>query len=904
MATRAKELSDLGNLKLDVTANGIDVVGVGSNFKSESYNILNLQTDTDDSGSSDDGIFKITNGASATTKAEFRWDESEDLVHVSYGDHGRHISIGSDGKVGIATGSTAPSQTLDVNGTAIAEQYLLDAIDKDISDTAVDVFVYDTSKDSDGGAWRHRTQHTSWYNETLNTATRGSRKEFPSMAVIVLETLTVTIYDADDVDLPMWMVINADNGANGTSSTNAHIDPPRALFHTSGLNCIAMLNGQLNIGSQNWHVFNFDFALDQITTYIQYGSFGAGQAKYSNQIFGRDAPGTYVRISGNGIRAASINDLDMTVYPNTPINEYTQLPQPTVAVATDDGLNVITPNGVPSYIYNNQDSSAFNYVDHIFFRKDGALVWAADSSSNTSAERFVQVYHNLVTSNVSHQSVENSTMDEQYGPRHKTGSYLRWAGTSGVKAMSNASDNTFAVGTSDALHIIAHNIQDENKGSIAHITKNYNTGFMHSEMSLAALSSINSTNATDSNVVTNGSFDSNVTGWYGDSEGQVSWNSSAYADVGNGGGDNTWAIAQSGILTSGTKYLISFSINPNNASNVFRIRAGGSSVQWTESNFTANTWSDVVALVTADGATLEIGMNGGSATSFKIDDITVRTLNEEDRSYQNNGLAVAGTITRNPVATGAELVSYEGWSANNNLSGQISNTIGTGDFSFSMWIKPVSLDVGAGSYFHAIGIGQDSLGGQGSSTGIVLKMTTTSNTNAVGYSPYFYSGNGGDQGTYDASETIPLGSWNQLIGVRDNGVFKMYINGELRKTGVSSTINISDNLVTIGHGGQGFSEYGGDPKLALVRISKSAPTAEQVADMYNAEKSLFQENAKATLYGDTSYVQALAHDTSTDLLHAATGQGRSVFQGLTRVDNTTDGISIALSVSNGLTAEE
>ena len=108
MATRAKELSDLGNLKLDVTANGIDVVGVGSNFKSESYNILNIQTDTDDNGSSDDGIFKITNGAAGTTKAEFRWDESEDLVHVSYGDHGRHISINSDGNVGIGTGSSSP----------------------------------------------------------------------------------------------------------------------------------------------------------------------------------------------------------------------------------------------------------------------------------------------------------------------------------------------------------------------------------------------------------------------------------------------------------------------------------------------------------------------------------------------------------------------------------------------------------------------------------------------------------------------------------------------------------------------------------------------------------------------------------------------------------------------------
>ena len=27
------------------------------------------------------------------------------------------------------------------------------------------IFVYDTSKDSDGGAWRKRTKHTSWYNE-------------------------------------------------------------------------------------------------------------------------------------------------------------------------------------------------------------------------------------------------------------------------------------------------------------------------------------------------------------------------------------------------------------------------------------------------------------------------------------------------------------------------------------------------------------------------------------------------------------------------------------------------------------------------------------------------------------------------------------------------------------------
>ena len=61
----------------------------------------------------------------------------------------------------------------------------LSVIDAVIPYTAKDVFVYDTSKDSDGGAWRKRTQSTSWYNEKLNTPIRGSRREFPSVAVIV-----------------------------------------------------------------------------------------------------------------------------------------------------------------------------------------------------------------------------------------------------------------------------------------------------------------------------------------------------------------------------------------------------------------------------------------------------------------------------------------------------------------------------------------------------------------------------------------------------------------------------------------------------------------------------------------------------------------------------------------------
>jgi hypothetical protein len=40
------------------------------------------------------------------------------------------------------------------------------------------------------------------------------------------------------------------------------------------------------------------------------------------------------------------------------------------------------------------------------------------------------------------------------------------------------------------------------------------------------------------------------------------------------------------------------------------------------------------------------------------------------------------------------------------------------------------------------------------------------------------------------------------------------------------------------------------------------------------------------------------------LLHVGTSAGRSVFQGLRRVDNTTDAVGTAISVVDGLVVEE
>ena len=92
--------------------------------------------------------------------------------------------------------------------------------------------------------------------------------------------------------------------------------------------------------------------------------------------------------------------------------------------------------------------------------------------------------------------------------------------------------------------------------------------------------------------------------------------------------------------------------------------------------------------------------------------------------------------------------------------------------------------------------------------------------------------------------------------------------------------------------------------VALARIGKTAPTAEQIKKMYYDEKCLFHENAKCTLYGTSDEVKGMAYDDGTDILHVGTPSGRSEFDGLTRINNTTTPVTTAIVASNGLVVEE
>ena len=247
------------------------------------------------------------------------------------------------------------------------------AISSSITDTAVDVFVYDTRKDSDGGAWRKRTQHTSWYNETLNTSTRGSRREFPSVAVIVMQEGTLTIYDGDDPDLPMWMVFT-DNNDTGSLFASAKMLSCRTA--TS----IFMLNGMFVCGGRApYHdaVTEINFLTDSAKKHMNNGYY------YNTlNISQRESTGGYYTVTSGtpGIVNNLINDVAMTVLPNAPIDDDTGLPVPTIAVGTDGGVSIIKDDG--SVVDLTITTGANNDGDRVDFTDDNRVViqWGGDSA--------------------------------------------------------------------------------------------------------------------------------------------------------------------------------------------------------------------------------------------------------------------------------------------------------------------------------------------------------------------------------------------------------------------------------------------------------------------------------------------------------------------------------------------
>ena len=286
-------------------------------------------------------------------------------------------------------------------------------------------------------------------------------------------------------------------------------------------------------------------------------------------------------------------------------------------------------------------------------------------------------------------------------------------------------------------------------------------------------------------------------------------------------------------------------------------------------------------------------MYGDIKGAFLADTDTTDKTNgqtDPDRSVENNTVTVAGTVTKSAVATGADLVAYSGFTASNYMTYNASDmAFGTGDFSVSVWCIPSTDET------NEFILELDNAS-EGSNRFYIL--TTATATKKL-YTPW--------NNNITGSELTP-GAWNHVVVGRKAAAVFVYVNGRKIAAGTQSawttSLNGNGNGTISNYSGGLANNYAWSGSLALLRISGTAPTDEQIKKMYHDELKLFQENTKCTLYGSSDTVTALAYDKVTDQLHVGTSSGRSDFQGLRRINNTTTAVTTAISAHDEFIIEQ
>ena len=792
------------------------------------------------------------------------------------------------------------------------------AIKSKLSETAVDIFVYDTRKDSDGGAWRKRTQHTSWYNE-LPSVQRGIRKEFPAVAVLVVRDVDpgygLTIYDGDDPNLPMWMDYPKDTTQDpffdysDNGSTHMGNYSPTSVSALNGIICVGTYRSAGALSNLNAGIRQFHFIEDAC-----YAINDDKTVKFPTRIVDRTVTTpTYWNHSANAIVNVNVLDVAMTVLPNAPIDSASGLPTPTIAVATDGGVSVIKDDGT---IVDITSGTIIHHEPRNINFLGTRLLWTEGNNYDLQDRAFL---------NVEVPSADIVLPHTGSLPR----GYIGYGIGSGASAVFNnfslllplnnelssparerkfqisGPDNTIVFGCKHAvyggLELIHQNTSTPANGMVAVATTSYNTGWMHGDCKLAALCDTDTTNLSGSNLMSGAEYN---TSDRIDSYSYSNGSSTLVISDEQATSDGYVNLTLTG-LTASTTYVMTATANqaytPTTGYNHHVGNTGDGAVYF-EDNFVGTTTLQKITFKTAASGNPTVvfysGYNGALTYTMDLRLAEFDRSNGHFSSYNSaqtatnkrkDGIGVYGTITKSAVATGAELVGYSGFSASNYLTYNAEEMdFGTGDFSVSVWAIP-STDT-TNEFILEL---DDSSEG---SNRFYLLVTNTAKKRI--YVPWDSDVSGSD---------LTPGMWNHIVAGRSSGVGYVYVNGRSISDGTDAwTTSLNGNgQGTIGnYSGGPSADYAWSGSLALLRISGSMPTAEQVKKMYNDEKHLFQENAKCTLYGSSSAVTAIAYDDSNDIVNVGTSSGRSDFVGLNRINNTTTAVTTAISASDALVAEQ
>ncbi|MDP7184918.1 MAG: hypothetical protein QGI08_04270 [Paracoccaceae bacterium] len=724
---------------------------------------------------------------------------------------------------------------------------------------AVDVFIYDTSKDSDGGAWRHRCAGTSWYREPLNTATRGARREFPAVVALVLEKGKLTIYDGDDPDLPMWMVING-------YSIGAY------LF-VDGYGCeatsIAARNGALvatgkpigdpSEGNNFGGALIFNFVSDTTQKIGTYGYNSNYGSKNGVRVVNFGPLGTFQRSPVVRLPNGWINDVAMTVLPDAQENPSTGLPELTLAFATKGGVALLRQDGSVTSSAETLEAGdvVFNPENELISGYYAAHLRIYGPVNQLSSPTFTQ--KGIVA------GVAGGTINVPFYMSSFTDG--RAFGGAGIRGgLTKLMLNSASIGSLCA----------------AAISASYTTGWMPGAIKGAWLADTDDSVLVGEDLAINGSFDADASGWFLGTDWQYDAANRRVARVGSTY-HNLIPAATIANLITGETYTIEVECG-----------SGAGTVGYYTASATNGALATGVNHITFTYTGGQYPFFYSSSNDRWIDNFKIfRSI--PDRSVaadgkKASGFIVKGTIGRAPVAVGAELVGYSGFSSTNYLEQPYNSALdfGTGDFCMMGWYRGGALN-STGTFFSRQSAPH---------TGFHFFKDTATDPSDERLA---FRANGA---TYYSSIKGEISKWLHVVALRRNGVLEIYQDAVLGFIGPMAG-DISDLRPTA------FIGYNPIAPtitvvlgMALWRVGGTAPTADQIRRIYEDEKVLFQENAACTLYGVSDAVAALAHDPDTGLLHVGTSAGRSVFKGLRRVANTTAPVATAIAAAGDLVVEQ
>lgn len=445
---------------------------------------------------------------------------------------------------------------------------------------------------------------------------RGNKRDFPRLSAIVAEAGNVTVYDLTEPGRPMWRRVTA-------------------------ASCVGVvaLNGWVVTAQANTPAINY--ASDRTFT-----------------------------LGGAG----TINAVAITSLPNSPVDQFSGLRVPTVAMARSTGLSVFNSGTLVS----SSSTLAFNSIaiaPQLLAATriaDGTFYWA--QNPGTLGASFAL-------------STRTNTQAPGFGIGNTNGligpvrtEFVRRSNTAGL------------------VQKLRNHESDPSRALVATIANTYNTGHQTGDIRRCFLSDTEVGSVTGAELVSNGGFDTD-SGWTKGGPG-VSWSSGRYTIADVAGSDS--AINQQIVGTkAGRTYRLTLNIVTNTTTfgtAGFRALLGNSAgatvpvVSWLDA-LTGTVTLDIPCQF--DNAWLVLHV---SATDRQVV-IESASLSElvVDRSFRAKNASINGTLTRAQLASSTSLVGYSGWSAANYLQEPYSADLdfGVGEWSVGAWVNTPTGNVAA-----------------------------------------------------------------------------------------------------------------------------------------------------------------------------------------------------------------